>query len=81
MSPLGKSKKVPDLAIILSHKREMEDGEDGAGGSEQSMLDAADALIEAVHAKDPEGVVQAYKAMCDLHAAEGDEGEDGAEEV
>lgn len=41
------------------------DGDEPDADSGKS--DAADALIEAVHAKDVEGVKQALEAFCDSH--------------
>jgi len=73
-------KKGPDLAIILgSHKGHEDDGEDEGGDAEQAKMDAADALIEALHAKDAQGVVEAMSTFHDLCANE-DEGADDEEE-
>jgi hypothetical protein len=49
--------------------------EDGGDDREQAKLDAADALIEAVHSKDAHAVVEAWGALCDLHEEEYEEGE------
>lgn len=68
--------KAPSLAIVLGHPGAGEDDEEEGGGDhEQAELDAAEALIEAIHAKDAKGVVEAHKTLYDLCASYDEEEE------
>ena len=68
--------KAPALAVVLhpGHADGEHDGGEHEDG-EQAKLDAADALIEAVHGKDPHAVLEAFGALHDLHCDDGDEEE------
>jgi hypothetical protein len=72
---------LPDLAVILKGRPHgMDDEDDGEEHDpEQAKLDAAEALIEAVHAKDAHGVVEATEALHDLCASDGGEEEEPEE--
>ena len=74
--------KKPGLAVLIGEaKPDEEESDDGAEVDlDAEEENAADALIEAVHAKDAAGVVKAQRALYDLCAAKHEEGEAAEEE-
>lgn len=66
--------KAPKLSVALIGMPGEHDGEEHTdGASRDDAKDAMEAFIEAIHAKDTEGALQAYEALCDMHSAAEDE--------
>ena len=80
MSLSHAKKGPPSLAIILGSKHEPDDGDEDGGDGDKAKMDAAEALIDAVHAKDPEAVLEAIGALHKLHTADEDDDEPEDEE-
>ncbi len=70
---LGNKKKA--VTAILGPEPGMEDKEGGAGDSAAESTALAQEFIDAVHSKDPEGLVSSFKALsasCEAGEPEGE---------
>ena len=78
---MPKMQGPPGLMIGIG-KIKPKDGEDDDGGHDPESLDMAQSLIEAVHAKDAQGVCDAFDALMALYESKPHEeaGEEEGEE-
>jgi hypothetical protein len=58
--------KKPSLPAALGMKPKDEEGDDEDQSHDEAHIDAMDSFIDAVHAKDKEAALDAFKTLYDL---------------